>query len=295
MNTINKPYINDTDINTQKRKIDEMEESEGYLKPENFCHVNYTTLKTQKEVDEESKLKTQEILIELGKLMNAKEQKDKEQNEELERHAKTVQKYQNLDIIKVVDNFIDDKKKIDMKNIIDTLISNYRITNEIIEDKDEEIKKLNRFLTEETENNKDLFNENDNLTLENDKLETKIENLNKQMKYLHIGYIVGMFHIFVFSKFGFNHYFTIIINVFKTFLFLFNIIPNCIQAIKNPETYVYLKEIINGNNIYVLNFIYEYGFYLIQYLMNFNIFLKISLFIFTLFMILFINKILKKK
>ena len=287
----NKPYI----INTQKRKIDEMEESDGYLKPENFCHVNYTTLKTQKEVDEESKLKTQENLIELGKLMNAKEQKFKEKNEELEKNAITVKKYQKLDINKVVDDLIDHKKKFDMKDIFDTLISNYRITNEIIEDKDEEIKKLNRFLSEETDSNKDLFNENDILTLENEKLEAKIENLNKQVKYLHMCYIVGIFHVFIFSKFGFNHYFTIIINVFKTFLFLFNIIPNCIQAIKNPETYVYLKEIINGNNLYVLNFIYEYGFYLIQYLMNFNIFLKISLFIFTLFMILFINKILKKK
>jgi hypothetical protein len=280
------------DFNTQKRKIDEIneiEENNGVLKAENYCNVNYTTLKSKKEMEEDSKLKTQEDLIKLGKLMNAKEQKDKEINEKLEKHAKIVQKYQNLDIIKVVDDFIHQKKKIDMKNIIDTLISNHEITNEMIKNKDEEIKKLNRFLTEETNNNKDLFNENDTLTLENDKLETKIENLNKQMKYLHIGYIVGMFHVFVFSKFGFNHYFTIIFNVFKTFIFLFNIIPNGIQAIKNPETYVYLKEIINGNNIYVLNFIYEYGFYS----MNFNKILMIGISISTFFMIIFLNKVLK--
>ena len=109
------------------------------------------------------------------------------------------------------------------------------------------------------------------------------------MKYLHICYIVGIFHVFIFSKFGFNHYLSILNYIFKTFLFLFNIIPNCIKTIKNPETYVYLKEIINVNNLYVLNFIYEYGFYS----MNFNKILMIGISISTFFMIIFLNKVLK--
>ena len=66
--------------------------NDDYINVENINTKVYTQFKTQEQIKNESKLKTEEELIKLGQQMSAQEQKEKELNEKLAHHSKIIEK-----------------------------------------------------------------------------------------------------------------------------------------------------------------------------------------------------------
>jgi hypothetical protein len=281
--------------------------NDDYINVENINTKVYTQFKTQEQIKNESKLKTEEELIKLGQQMSAQEQKEKELNEKLAHHSKIIEKYKIKDTIHIVDEFIKHKKYIELKELMDVLMTHEEIVSQKLEQNNKKIESLNKRIDEALEDNKDLMDDNNKLEEKEEtywkprvvKLREKVVTNKNMIKYIHITYIIGMIHLFIFTKYGFHGYFNvlyyILYGLYRMFMFFIFVVPNCVQVIKNPETYVSLK----NNLFYVFGFIfnpiYELNIYVLNYVLSNNKLFNIGIILFSLFMILLINKAMKTK
>ena len=281
--------------------------NDDYINVENINTKVYTQFKTQEQIKNESKLKTEEELIKLGQQMSAQEQKEKELNEKLAHHSKIIEKYKNKDIIHIVDEFIKHKKYIELKELMDVLMTHEEIVSQKLEENNKKIESLNKRIDEALEDNKDLMDDNNKLEEKEEtywkprvtKLREKVVTNKNMIKYIHVAYIIGMIHLFIFTKYGFHGYFNvlyyILYGLYRMFMFFIFVVPNCVQVIKNPETYVSLKNNLFYVSGFIMNPIYELNIYVLNYVLSNNKLFNIGIILFSLFTILIINKVLKKK
>lgn len=280
---------------------------------ENINTKVYTQFKTQEQIKNESKLKTEEELIKLGQQMSAQEQKEKELNEKLAHNSKIIEKYKNKnkDTIHIVDEFIKHKKYIELKELMDVLMSHEEIVSQKLEQNNKKIESLNKRIDEALEDNKDLMEDNNKLEEKEEtywkprvvKLREKVVTNKNMIKYIHVTYIIGMIHLFIFTKYGFHGYFNvlyyILYGLYRMFMFFIFVVPNCVKIIKNPETYVSLKNYLFYVSGFILNPIIEMNVYafnnVFHYIMKTNKLISTGIILFSLFMILLINKAMKTK
>lgn len=281
--------------------------NDDYINVENINTKVYTQFKTQEQIKNESKLKTEEELIKLGQQMSAQEQKEKELNEKLAHHTKIIKKYKNKDTNNIVDEFIKHKKHFELKELMDVLMTHEEIVSQKLEENNKKIKLLNKRIDETLDDNKDLMDENQKLEDKEEtywkprvvKLREKVVTNKNMIKYIHVTYIIGMIHLFIFTKYGFHGYFNvlyyILYGLYRMFMFFIFVVPNCVQVIKNPETYVSLKNNLFYISGFIFNPIYELNIYVLNYVLSNNKLFSTGIILFSLFMILLINKVLKKK
>ena len=281
--------------------------NDDYINVENINTKVYTQFKTQEQIKNESKLKTEEELIKLGQQMSAQEQKEKELNEKLAHHSKIIEKYKNKDTIHIVDEFIKHKKYIELKELMDVLMTYEEIVSQKLEKNNKKIESLNKGIDETLEDNKDLMDENQKLEDKEEtywkprvtKLQEKVVTNKNMIKYIHVAYIIGMIHLFIFTKYGFHGYFNvlyyILYGLYRMFMFFIFVVPNCVQVIKNPETYVSLKNNLFYISGFIFNPIYELNIYVLNYVLSNKKLFNIGIILFSLFMILLINKAMKAK
>lgn len=285
--------------------------NDDYINVENIDTKIYTQLKTKEQMNNESKLKTEQELIKLGQQMSAQDQKEKELNEKLAHHSKIIEKYKNKDTINIVDEFIKHKKYIELKELIDVLMTHEEIVSQKLEENNKKIESLNKRIDETLEDNKDLMDENQKLEDKEEtywkprvaKLREKVITNKNMIKYIHVAYIIGMIHLFIFTKYGFYGYFNvlyyILYGLYRMFMFFIFVVPNCVKIIKNPETYVSLKNYLFYVSGFILNPIIEMNVYafnnIFQYIVKMNKLISYGIILFSLFMILLINKALKNK
>ena len=221
--------------------------------------------KNLQEVLDESKLKTEQELIKLGQQLKEKEHEEKELNNKLESNLKIIQKYKDHDSINLVDDFIKNKKYIELKELIDVLITHESIVNKKLIEKNKNIEKLESQLDDALQDYKDSMEENNELE---DKIEKywqprvmKLrEKLIERRKYINKIYIASfftIFHTFILTKYGIYSYFNFWVNVFtfiyKLIYFMIFLLPNAYKLITNPKNYytIYNNILIYSNDYFV--------------------------------------------
>ena len=281
--------------------------NDDYIDVGNINNKIYTQLKTNEQMNNESKLRTEQELIKLGQQMSAQDQKEKELNEKLAHHSKIIEKYKNKDTINIVDEFIKHKKYIELKELMDVLMTHEEIVSQKLEENNKKIESLNKRIDETLEDNKDLMDENQKLEEREEKywkprvakLREKVITNKNMIKYIHIAYIIGMIHLFIFTKYGFQGYFNvlyyILYGLYRLLIFILFVVPNCVQVIKNPETYVSLKNYLLYIFGFILNSIYELVILLSNNITNINKLYSIGIILFSFFITIMINKVLKTK
>ena len=274
---------------------------------ENINTKVYTQFKTQEQIKNESKFKTEEELIKLGQEMSAQEQKEKELIKLAHHTKKIIEKYKHKDTNNIVDYFINHKKYNELKELIDVLMTHEEIVSQKLEQNNKKIESLNKRIDETLDDNKDLMDENQKLEDKEEtywkprvvKLREKVVTNKNMIKYIHVTYIIGMVHLFIFTKYGFHGYFNvlyyILYGLYRMFMFFIFVVPNCVQVIKNPETYVSLKNNLFYVSGFIMNPIIEMNVKAFNYVLSNNKLFSTGIILFSLFMILLINKVLKKK
>ena len=296
----------DNDSNSDNNNVssDDVQEEEPPNKiNEDSQNKAFVEQKSMQQVIDESKLKTEQELIKLGQQLKEKEQKETNLKINLTKSKDILSKYKDKDSIQIVDDFIKNKKYIELKELIDVLMNHESIVNEILVEKEKKIEKLNSQLDDSIQDNKDVMQENNDLEDKIEKYwEPRVAKLRgmlierkKYLKYYHIGYITIIFHTFILTKYGLNSYFNfwcglfyILYRIIYFFLFL---LPNTYKLITNPNTY---STIIN-NVVDLIKYCFDFThvntiniLYKIKYLIFNNI--AFGLIIFTFFIIKVINK-----
>ena len=292
--------------NDSSNDVHDVQEEEPPLKiNEDSQNKAFVEQKSMQQVIDESKLRTEQELIKLGQQLKEKEQKENNLKINLTKSKDILSKYKDKDSIQIVDDFIKNKKYIELKELIDVLMNHESIVNEILVEKEKKIEKLNSQLDDSIQDNKDVMQENNDLE---DKIEkyweprvTKLRGMlierKKYLKYYHIGYITIIFHTFILTKYGINSYlnfwcglFYILYRIIYFFLFL---LPNTYQLLTNPNTY----SNITNNVIDLVKYCFHFThvntisiLYKIKYLIFNNI--AFGLIIFTFFIIKVINRFL---
>lgn len=269
---------------------------------------SFIVKKNMQEVLDESKLKTEQELIKLGQQIKEKEQKEMDLIKNSNKNKLIISKYKNHEIIKLVDNFIKNKKYIELKELLDAFFEYETFVNKIIIQKDEKIEKLDTQLDDSLQDNKDLMEENNNLEDKIEKyweprvlkLRNKLIERKTQLKYYHFGYILTIIHTFVLTKFGFYQYFnfwTSLFSIIYSFIyFIVFLLPNMYQLITNTSNYYLIYDFLLGKMNDLMIFAFNKSNSLIN---NINyLILKsnwtIGVLLFSLFVIKITNRMLRK-
>lgn len=247
------------------------EDSHNSDNEKNDTQEQYSNIKSSiekknlQEVLDESKLKTEEELIKLGQQLKEKEHEEKELNDKLEANLKIIQKYKDHDSINLVADFIKNKKYIELKELIDVLITHESIVNKKLIDKNKNIDKLESQLDDALQDYKDSMEENNELE---DKIEKyweprvmKLrEKLIERKKYINKIYIASfftIFHTFILTKYGIYSYFNFWVNfftfIYKIIYFMIFFLPNTYKLITNPKNYhiIYDNILVCSNDYFV--------------------------------------------
>tara|TARA_B110000483_G_scaffold43534_2_gene54382 strand:+ start:7614 stop:8645 length:1032 start_codon:yes stop_codon:yes gene_type:complete len=260
--------------------------------------------KSMLQIIDESKLKTEQELIKLGQQLKEKEQKENNLKTNLTKSKDILSKYKDKDSIQIVDEFIKNKKYIELKELIDVLMNHESIVNEILVEKDKKIEKLDTQLDESIQDNKDLMQENNDLEDKIEKYwEPRVSKLRgmlierkQYLKYYHIGYITIIFHTFILTKYGFYSYFNFWCGLFdilyRIIYFLVFLLPNTYHVLTNQNTYINISNNVLDVTKYCLNYTYVNTFdklSKIKYII-FDNNMTVGLLFFTLLFIKVINK-----
>jgi len=234
---------------------------------------NFVEKKTVQEMIDESKLTTEQELIKLGQIMKENEKKEEEINSKLESNVKIIEKYKNKDIIQLVDDFIKNKKYIELKELFDVLFNHEQIVNNKLKEKDKKIEKLDTQIDNALEDNKELMQENHELEEKIEKyweprvlkLREKIIYRNKLMKHYHICYAITIFHTFIFTKYGIFQYFhfwkNLFLMMYRILIFFLYLLPNAYQILTNTNNYLIVYDNIFSYIINIFYIIFEKIYY----------------------------------
>ena len=274
----------DSDSDNDNDSSNDVQEKEIPIKiDENSQNKAFVEQKSMQKVIDESKLKTEQELIKLGQQLKEKEQKENNLKTNLTKSKDILSKYKDKDSIQIVDEFIKNKKYIELKELIDVLMNHESIVNEILVEKDKKIEKLDTQLDDSIQDNKDLMQENNDLEDKIEKYwEPRVAKLRgmlierkKFLKYYHIGYCLTIFHTFIFTKYGIYSYFNfwcqLFYTLYKIIYFIVFFLPNMYKILTNPNTY----HILNNK---ILEMLYSFTTYI--YFNTFSIFNQIKYFIF---------------
>jgi hypothetical protein len=260
--------------------------------------------KSMQQIIDESKLKTELELIKLGQQLKEKEQKENNLKTNLTKSKDILSKYKDKDSIQIVNEFIKNKKYIELKELIDVLMNHESIVNEILVEKDKKIEKIDTQLDESIQDNKDLMQENNDLEDKIEKYwEPRVSKLRgmlierkQYLKYYHIGYITIIFHTFILTKYGFYSYFNFWCGLFymlyRIIYFLVFLLPNTYKVLTNSNTYISIANNVLDVIKYCFNYTYVNTFdklSKIKYII-FDNNMTAGLLFFTLLFIKVINK-----
>ena len=209
-----------------------------------------------------------------------------------------------------MDDFIKNKKYIELKELIDVLMNHESIVNEILVEKDKKIEKLDTQLDESIQDNKDLMQENNDLEDKIEKYwEPRVSKLRgmlierkQYLKYYHIGYITIIFHTFILTKYGFYSYFNFWCGLFdilyRIIYFLVFLLPNTYHVLTNQNTYINISNNVLDVTKYCLNYTLDVSKYFLNYTyintsdklskliyIIFNNYIRMGLIFFTLLLI----------
>lgn len=276
------------EINEENNSFNNIHEKDSSIKDilknnEKSENKAFVEQKSMQQVIDESKIQTEKELIKLGQQLKEKEQKENNLKLNLTKSKEILSKYKDKDSIQIVDEFIKNKKYIELKELIDVLMNHESIVNEILVEKDKKIEKLDTQLDDSIQDNKDLMQENNDLEDKIEKYwEPRVAKLRgmlierkKLLKYYHIGYILIIFHTFIFTKYGIysylNFWYQLCYLIYQIIYFLIFLLPNTYQIITNPNTY----HILNNKIIEIL-----YSFTTYIYFKTLSILNQIQYFIF---------------
>ena len=289
----------ESDIKNNKK------DKEEEIKSDNKVFVEQKSLQ---QVMDESKLRTEQELIKLGQQMNEEKNHQKELDSKLENHKKIISKYDGQQTIQIVDDLIKSKKYIELKELLDVLFEHEKIVNEKLTEKDKKIQKLDTQIDDALQDNKDVMEENIKLEEKEEeywkprvkKLRDKLIERNKIMKYIHVGYLLAIFHTFVLTKFGFYSYLNFWNNLFyllyQLIVFLVFLLPNTYQLITNIDNYYLVFSFVINSIEICFNYVYDFSYYIFGqiYYFLFKSSLTLGLMVISLIMIRIINRMLIK-
>lgn len=299
----------DSDENNKKEEPNKDEKSDTPIIPVN--NKNFLEMKSMQEVMDESKLKTEQELIKLGQQLKEKEQEQNNLNNKFESNKKIIEKYKSLDPIKLVDDFIKNKKYIELKELMDVLFSHESIVNQKLMDQNKKVEKLDTQLDDSLQDNKDLMQENNDLEDKEEnywkprveKLRNKLIERNKNIKYMHIVYSIVIFHTFIFTKFGLYSYLSfwneLFYILYKIVVFLIFLLPNLYKIITNTDNYYFFGNLIIEKINNYNDLLFEYKNILIEKIINtlsqtYSYLIYFCIGISTFFIITVFNKLLVK-
>jgi len=268
----------------EKKTIDEIKKESEDLKSstDNLQLLTeskqFLEKKTIEEIKKESEKKTEDELINLGKIINDKEHKNNQDKLKLEHISEIFNKYKKMgNTIDVVNKIIKKQCYIELNELVDAIFLFESITNEFIEEKEKnelllkkDIKELKNDITD---NNNEICELEDKIedywTVRVCNLRKNLVNKNKLINYIYIGWGLSVIHTFIFTYYGFNSYINFWYNVYSIlysiirFIVLF--IPNIYNCLKNYDsTYINIVNFLKNsfkylkgnshlkNNIYVL-------------------------------------------
>ena len=298
----------DSDSDNDNDSLNNVQEKEIPIKiDENSQNKAFVEQKSMQKVIDESKLKTEQELIKLGQQLKEKEQKENNLKTNLTKSKDILSKYKDKDSIQIVDDFIKNKRYIELKELFDVLMNHESIVNEILVEKNKKIEKLDTQLDDSIQDNKDLMQENNDLEDKIEKYwEPRVAKLRgmlierkKYLNYYHIGYCLIIFHTFIFTKYGIYSYFNFWCQLFyilyKIIYFIVFFLPNMYKILTNPNTYHTLNnkffEIIHSSMTYIYLNIFSILKQIKYVIFDSNVTFRIL--IFTFIVIKLINKYMR--
>ncbi len=258
--------MNNLDISPNDPKSSDSESCDSKSSSDNLQLLpeskQFLEKKTLEEIKKESEKKTENELINLGKIINDKEHKNNQDKLKLEHISEIFDKYKKMGTtIDIVNKIIKKQCYIELNELVDAIFLFESITNEFIEEKD----KNELLLKKDIKDLKDDISNNNNEICE---LEDKIEdywtvrvcnlrknliNKNKLINYIYIGWGLSVIHTFIFTYYGFNSYINFWYNVYSitysVIRFIVLLIPNIYNGIKNYN-YIYINAVQFLKNIF---------------------------------------------